>query len=67
MSVSVTTVTISKAGLGLLMLESEKETIDRLILATMREIDQNKSRLADLQRRRDITVRVMCELSRSPT
>lgn len=62
-TVTVTTVAISKTGLALLVLENEKEVLDGLILSTMREIDQRRSRLADLQRHRVITVRTMHALS----
>ena len=57
--VTVEEVQISGAAIALAHLENEKETLNRLILDTMRRIDQEKSRLNDLLSRRDFTAKAM--------
>lgn len=50
---------ISGPAIALAQLESERETLNRLILESMRKIDQEKSRIYELHRRRDFTARAM--------
>ena len=50
---------ISGRAIALANLETERETLNRMILASIRKIDQEKSRLHDLYSRRDFTARAM--------
>jgi phage tail tape-measure protein len=57
--VRVENVTLSPKAFAIAQLETEKETIDRMILKTSREIEAYKQRMRELYHRRDITQRSM--------
>ena len=50
---------LSGRAIAMAQLESERETLNRLILESLRKIDQEKSRLNELYGRRDFTANAM--------